>query len=74
MWLVAPFILLAFIVVVSLQRGEERKNLSRAFLESMPVNILGFVSYPICKLLLFIYSNYSVVIHAYRQILFKMSL
>lgn len=47
-WLIVPFIILAFIVVVSLQRGDERKNLSRYFLESWPMNLLGYVSYPIC--------------------------
>jgi ATP/ADP translocase len=50
-WLIAPFIVMAFLVVVTLQRGDAKKNLSRYFLESYFMNFLGYVSYPICKLL-----------------------
>lgn len=48
-WLGVPYIIMAFLVVVSLQRGEARMNLSRLFLESPPMNLLGYISYPMCK-------------------------
>ena len=47
-WVGVPYIILTFIVVVSLQRGNDRNNLSRLFLESPPMNLLGYVSFPMC--------------------------
>ena len=44
-----PSIVVAFMVVSSLQRGNSRNNLSRLFLESPPMNLLGYISYPTCN-------------------------
>lgn len=48
-WWGVPGIVVAFIVVCSLQRGDSRKNLSRLFLQSPPMNLLGYISYPTCN-------------------------
>ena len=44
-----PCIVVAFMVISTLQRGVARRNLSRMFLESPPMNLLGYISYPTCK-------------------------
>ena len=46
-----PCIVVAFMVISTLQRGVARKNLSRMILESPPLNLLGYISYPTCKYL-----------------------
>lgn len=48
-WLVIPFLFLFYIIIASMQRGSDRNNFSRYFLESKPMNILGYISYPLCK-------------------------
>jgi hypothetical protein len=48
-WILVPYIWISYIIVVSLQRGNDRINFTRYFLESAPMNLLGYISYPICK-------------------------
>ena len=62
-WLGVPFIILAFLVVVTLQRGDARKNLSRVFLESAPMNLLGYVSYPMCTSLFQVFYDNSLMVN-----------
>ena len=44
-WTVIPVLMMVFIMMVVLQSGDERNNLSRKFLESPPIRLLGYVSY-----------------------------
>jgi hypothetical protein len=48
-WVAVPCIVIAYIVIVSLQRDLARLNLSRFFLESPPMNLLGYISFPMCE-------------------------
>ena len=45
-----PSIILMYLLVVFTQRGADRENFSRYFLESVPMNIMGYTSYAICKI------------------------
>ena len=49
-WTVIPLLMMVFIMMVVLQSGDERNNLSRKFLESPLIRVLGYVSYA-CYLL-----------------------
>lgn len=53
-WWGVPCIVIAFMVVSTLQRGNARNNLSRLFLESQPMNLLGYISYPTCRCLFYL--------------------
>jgi peptidoglycan/LPS O-acetylase OafA/YrhL len=49
LYTVCPTLLLVFLAVVLLQKGADRMHFSRYFLESAPLNFLGYISYPLCK-------------------------
>jgi hypothetical protein len=67
-WWGVPCIIIAFIVVSTLQRGSARHNLSRIFLESPFLNLLGYISYPMCKYLYFV-KGHSFISLMYTYIL-----
>lgn len=46
-FMLIPFVLLVFVVISVHQRGSDRYNLSRLFLESDLMNFLGYCSYPV---------------------------
>lgn len=49
-WAGIQWLLITFTVVSMVQIGPQRRNISRLVLETPFLNVLGYVSYPMCKL------------------------
>ena len=48
-WAGIQWLLITFTVVSMVQIGPQRRNISRLVLETPFLNVLGYVSYPMCK-------------------------